>query len=84
MANEVILNEVKDEARVESGDLLMPDERQRRADALERLERLRHRVSTRNQDLTDEQVEAFAKELGHEALARLIARGEVSFERDRS
>lgn len=69
---------------MESSARLSPDERQRRADALERLERLRHRVSARNQDLSDEQVEAFAKALGREALARMIARGEVSFERDRS
>lgn len=58
--------------------------RQRRAEALERIQRLQARVSARNRDLTPEQAEAVAEELSQAAIKSLTARGEISFERDQS
>ena len=60
------------------------DQRRRAMEAWEQLQRLRERVSARNQDLTDEQIEALAEELSQAAIARLVERGEISFERDRT
>jgi prevent-host-death family protein len=59
-------------------------DRLRRLEALERLRRLQEEVSARNQDLTEEQAIALSVEIGREALQRLVERGEVTFERDRS
>jgi prevent-host-death family protein len=53
-------------------------ERARREEALARLERLRKRVSDRNQDLTDEDVESIADELSREAVDSLIQKGKIS------
>ncbi len=61
-----------------------PETKQRRAAALERIQRLQAQVSARNQDLTAEQAEAIAEELSQAAIKSLRERGEVSFERDQS
>ncbi len=61
-------------------------DRQRRADALERLRGLHERLATRNQDATAEEEEgaiAFADRLSHELVDDMAARGEITFERDR-
>jgi prevent-host-death family protein len=58
--------------------------RLRRLEAVRRIEELRERVSARNADMTLEEAEAFAEDLTQEAIRRLVERGEVSFERDRS
>lgn len=58
-------------------------DQERRAAALERLRRLQERVSARNLDLTEEQAEAIAEELSQAAIASLVERGEITFERDR-
>ena len=55
-------------------------ERARREDALARLERLRKRVSARNQDLSDEEAEAIADELSREAVNSLIQKGKISYQ----
>lgn len=57
-------------------------ERQRRQDALAQLRRLRDRVSARNEDLTEEQVEVIAEEVSRDVVRRLIDRGKISFERE--
>ena len=59
-------------------------EQERRAEARERLRRLHERVAARNQDLTEEQAEAIAEEIVQAAIARMVERGEISFERDRT
>ncbi len=59
-------------------------EQKRRAEALERLRRLQERVSSRNQDLSEEEALALAEQISREAIDRLAARGEITFERDRS
>ena len=59
-------------------------EQKRRADALDRLRALRERVIARNGEMSFEEAEALAEEVTQEALRRLVARGEVRFERDRS
>ena len=59
-------------------------DQKRRTDALARLHALRERVIARNGEMSLEDAEAFAEEVTHEALRRLVARGEVRFERDRS
>lgn len=58
--------------------------RQRRAEALKRIQHLQARVSARNRDLTPERADAIAEELSQAAIKSLKARGEVSFKRDRS
>jgi len=58
-------------------------DQKRRAAALERLLRLQDQVSARNQDLTEEEAEALAEEITQQAIANMVARGEISFERDR-
>ena len=65
-------------------EVLALREQKRRADALDELRRLQKEVSARNQDLTEEEAEAIAEELSQAAIARLVARGELAFERDRS
>lgn len=56
-------------------------EQQRRRDALVQLRRLRDKVSERNQDLTQEQVEAIAEEVSRDVVQGLIDKGKVRFER---
>ena len=58
-------------------------DQERRTQALERLRRLEERIAARNQDLTEEQAEAIAEEIVSEIIDDLVARGEISFERDR-
>ena len=58
-------------------------EQRRRADALERLRALQHRVSERNSDLSFDEAEAIAEDLSQEALRRMADRGDIAFERDR-
>ncbi len=58
--------------------------RQRRAEALERIQRLQERVSARNRNMTAEQAEAVAEELIQDAIRTLRERGDISFERDNS
>ncbi len=58
-------------------------EQKRRADAFEELRRLRDRVSARNHGLTGDQIEGVAEEISQGAIARLVERGDLSFERDR-
>jgi prevent-host-death family protein len=55
-------------------------ERARREEALARLERLRQRVSARNQDLSDEEIESTADELSREAVTNLIRKGKISYQ----
>ncbi len=57
---------------------------QQRTDALERIQRLRERVSTQNSNLTTEQAEEIAEALGQAAIRSLKERGEISFQRDKS
>jgi len=59
-------------------------DRQRRFEAVEQLRVLQEEVSARNGDLTEEQAIEFADELVEDALARLVAAGTISFERDRT
>jgi hypothetical protein len=61
-----------------------PETKQRRVEALERIQRLQALVSARNRDLTAEQAEAIAEEFGQAAIERLRERGVVSVERDKS
>ena len=61
-----------------------PADQQRRAEALERLRRLREQVAARNPDLTLEQAEAIAEEITQAAIASMVERGDISFERDRT
>lgn len=58
--------------------------KQRRAEALERIQRLQEQVSARNRDMTPEQAEAVAEELSQDAIRSLRERGHISFERDHS
>lgn len=53
---------------------LTPEER---AALWEQLEALRREVSARNQDMTDEEIEAFADQVTREAIQSLIDRGEI-------
>lgn len=55
----------------------------RRADAMERLRRLQEVVSARNEDLTEEEAEALAQEITRQAMANMVARGDISYKRDR-
>jgi prevent-host-death family protein len=59
-------------------------ERLRRLEAVRRIEGLRERVSARDPDMSLEEAEAVAEELTQEAIRRMVERGEISFERDRS
>lgn len=54
-------------------------ERAKREEALARLERLRRRVSSRNQDLSDEEADSIADELSREAVNNLIQKGKISY-----
>lgn len=60
-------------------------DRKRRAAALEDFARLGQRIAdqNRNADLTENEIEALAEEISQQAIARLVERGELSFERDR-
>ena len=55
-------------------------ERARREESLARLERLRQRVSDRNQDLSDTEAEAIADEISREAVDSLIQKGKISYQ----
>lgn len=58
-------------------------DQKRRTDALADLLRLRDQVSARHRDPTEDEIEPLAEEISQEAIARLVERGELSFERDR-
>jgi prevent-host-death family protein len=47
---------------------------QRRREAMEGLRRLRDEVRARNQDLSEEEADAIAEDVGREAIARVMAR----------
>jgi prevent-host-death family protein len=50
-----------------------------RQELLAQLQRLREQVSARNQDMTEEEIEAFADQVTREAIQSLIDRGELRF-----
>lgn len=60
-------------------------DQKRRAAALEDFRRLEQQIAdqNRNSDLTDEEIEALADRISREAIDSMVARGEISFERDR-
>ena len=55
-----------------------------RAEAIERLRQLEEEIAERNRDsdLTEEQIEAISEKFSREIIDDLVARGEISFERD--
>ena len=55
---------------------------QRRRDALDRLRRVKERVSGRNQDLTEKQAEELADRFVREVIDDMVAEGRLTFERD--
>lgn len=55
-------------------DLREVQVRQRRREAMEELRRLRAEVRAVNQDLTEEEADAIAEEIGSEAIARVMER----------
>lgn len=57
-------------------------EKQRRAEAVRDLRALREEVSSRNRDLTEEQIEEIANRFSHDVIDDLVADGKISFERD--
>lgn len=57
-------------------------EKQRRAEALRRFDELQHRLDSKNQDLTDEQVDELANRFSHEFIDDLAEEGKISFARD--
>ena len=57
-------------------------ERQRRADALERLNRLHEQVAARNRDMSEEESIEFAVKLSRELVDDMAERGVITFERD--
>lgn len=59
-------------------------ERQRRADAVDRLRALREEVSARNRDLTEQQIEEVADQMSRDMIDHMAATGKLTFERDRS
>jgi prevent-host-death family protein len=56
-------------------------EQRRRQEALETLHRLQAQVSARNRDLTPEQADELADRITRDAIASLIERGAVRYER---
>ena len=54
-------------------------EQARRQEIWERMEALRREVSTRNQDLTEEQAEALAEEISQDAINSLVKKGKIKF-----
>ena len=54
----------------------------RRREALERLERLRERVSARNADLSDEQAMELADRLVRDTIDGMVTEGKIRFKRD--
>lgn len=55
-------------------------EKQRRAEALEALRRLRDEVAERNADLTPQQADELAERATREAIESLIERGRIRFQ----
>ena len=55
-------------------ELRAVQEKQRRQEAMEALWRLRDEVRARNQDLSEEEADAIADEVGREAIARVMER----------
>lgn len=55
-------------------------EQRRRAEALERIQRLREEISARNSDMTPEQVEEFANRVRHDVVQSLMEKGALRFE----
>jgi prevent-host-death family protein len=58
-------------------------EKNARAEALRRLERLAEETSRRNQDLTEEESIELAVQIGRELIDEMTARGDITFQRDR-
>lgn len=58
------------------------DERERREESLRRLRELAERIGTRNQDLTQQEIEELADRAAREALDDLAKEGKLVFERD--
>ncbi len=77
------LYEIRDE-RARNGTLSKPPkvDPERRAEALKRLHALREKVSARNQDLTEEQIEEIANRFSREIIDDMAAEGKIVFERD--
>lgn len=61
-------------------------EEKMRAEALERLERLHERIvahsAVHNTDLSEEEAQELSVQISRELIDDLVARGEISFERD--
>ncbi len=59
-------------------------EEKRRTDVLARLRALNEEIAAanRNSDLSEEEIDALAEEISQEAIARLVERGELTFQRD--
>lgn len=55
-------------------ELREAQDRQRRRDAMEAIWRLRDEVRARNQDLTEEEADAIADDVGREAILNVMAR----------
>ena len=60
-------------------EMLKIKEQVRRRQALAKLEKLRQRVSGRNQDLTPEQAEALADRFIREVVADMVKEGKIRF-----
>jgi prevent-host-death family protein len=57
-------------------------ERARRAEAVRDLRSLQEEVSSRNRDLTEEQIEDIADRFSHDIIDDIVADGKITFERD--
>jgi prevent-host-death family protein len=57
-------------------------EKQRRAKAVRDLRALQEEISSRNRDLTEEQIEEIANRFSHDIIDDMVADGKISFERD--
>ena len=62
-------------------ELQRAKERNRRAEAMARLQEYAQDNQTLNQDLTIEEAEAMAEDISREAIAQLAAKGRIRFER---
>jgi prevent-host-death family protein len=56
-------------------------DRQRRREAMEALRQLQTEVRARNQDLSSEEADAIADEIADEAMARVVARARLLWEK---
>ena len=63
-------------------DVLALREKQRRAEALARLEALRKEVRSQNQDLTEEEALELSVRVSREIIDDMVAAGRLVFERD--